>query len=106
MHKYMPCNYFGLQRFFKKCGRIVVLTHIYIKRAVRRYLVNAPPQIKKVRYFCVDESGSATATGSIVTSHRFFGQLDFLIFAFSGSAGRTYECSKKWLQVVVSSEDA
>ena len=45
----------------------------------------AEPQIKKVRQLDGGAIGSATAAGSIVTSHRFFGQVLLRIFAFSGS---------------------
>ena len=40
---------------------------------------------KKVRQVDGGAIGSATAAGSIVTSHRFFGQVLLRIFAFSGS---------------------
>ena len=44
----------------------------------------AEPLNKKDRYCSGGAIGSATAAGSIVTSHRFLGQVLLSIFAFSG----------------------
>jgi len=46
---------------------------------------NAEPRSRKFVQAGGSTIGSATAAGSIVTSHRPFGQVDLRIFAFSGS---------------------